>query len=138
MVVTFYEKDGSTVICTVPEHFLVTSTGMISKTFTFYLLNDTDYNNVMGMCENAEQYMAERTPLKGGILFADKSPSQENTIKILDPSGIHTGFGILNGYDLEIPPGMGDNLKTVSMHLVWIGASLGTEIRDGVYKITRS
>lgn len=134
----FKEKDGTTAICSISDSCAVEVEGKISKTFRFMLTSSAEYNNLISMCDNTEPYFAKRTPMKGAILFVDKSPSQGNTIKIVDPRGIDTGYGIIENFKPDILPGHGDVVRTFELTLLWIGSSLGSEIQSGVYKITLS
>jgi hypothetical protein len=132
----FYKKDGTTLLFSIADVCEVSTTGKISKTFRFGLEKSTDYDNLLTMCNNAESYYAKRTPMKSAILFVDNSPSQGNTIKIVDPRGIDTGYGIIENFTPGILPGCGDAVRTFELKMMWIGSSLGTEILPGVYKIT--
>jgi hypothetical protein len=131
----FYKKNGTTFLFSVPDVCEVSTMGKISKTFKFGLESSIDYNNLLALCANVESYFVNRTPMKGAILFVDNSPSQGNTIKIVDPHGINTGYGIIESFTPNILPGCGNLVRTFELKMMWIGASLGTEISSGVYKV---
>lgn len=133
---TFYKKDGSTIITTISDYTQVDVNGKISKTFYFFLTSQAEYNNLLSLCRNVESYFVERTPLKGAILFVDKSPNQQNTIKISDPQGVFTGFGILESFTPIRPPGFSEGGLEFEITLLWMGDMIGDEIQEGVYKIT--
>jgi len=134
----FYKKDGVTEICTIPAHVQVEQAGNLEKRFKFMLLNETDYDMLLAMCRNAEPANCSRTTLKEGMMWVDRSPLQSNTVRVVDPDGINSGYGIVYDYNLQRVPSSGDSFFLFELVLLWMGKSLGIELNDGVYRIDSS
>jgi len=132
---TFYEKDGETEILTVPGYVSVRAEGNAERILKFMLTDEADYAALMAMCANAEPYYSSRVSLKCGELFVDKSPSQMNTIKVVDPDAVNSGFGILYDHQPQRIAGMGDHTWLFELTLLWMGDTLGDELEDGVFVI---
>ena len=134
----FYRKDGITEICSVPDICTVERRGKQNKILRFMLTNSGDYNNLMWMCRYVDQARAHRTSLNGMIIFADTSPDQSNTIKVIDPNGDETGYGIIESFTPEQIAGTKYHAFTFELSLLWIGETLGEEIDNGVYKVIQA
>jgi len=131
----FYKKDGVTPICSIPDVCEVIRSGKYAKTLRFMLTDEADYDALMAMCANVDPARARRTALRDAVIFSDTSLGQLNTIKVVDPHGEETGYGIIESFT----PGQADGTKyhafTFEFTLLWIGSTLGEEINTGVYKV---
>lgn len=137
--VRFKDYNESVIANCSDSHLISIDFGDISmRTFNFHVLSQTDYdvfNESLGIYGNS--YYSELNYLKGAKVIVDKSPVKTNTIYVENHNNasIYDGWGVLSSYNENVGSGRSQYNVIISMSFYWLGASQGTEIQNGVYRI---
>ncbi len=107
--------------------------GVVSRSFVWILEGRTDFEKLIDVCRFAEPAYSSRTPQRASFVYRDKSPGETNTVRIVDPRGIETGYYIL----IDCAPlrdiSLGGALEFgVTAH--WLGSVLPPEPVPGLYR----
>jgi len=107
--------------------------GVVSRSFVWVLEDRVDFEKLIDVCRFAEPSYSSRTPQRASFVYRDKSPGETNTVRIMDPRNIETGYYIL----IDCAPlrdiTLGGALEFgVTAH--WLGPTLPPEPIPGLYR----
>ena len=107
--------------------------GVVSRSFVWILEGRTDFEKLIDVCRFAEPAYSSRTPQRASFIYRDKSPGEMNTVRIVDPRGIETGYYILMSCAPLRDISLGGALECgITAH--WLGNVLPPEPIPGLYR----
>lgn len=129
-----YAKDGITLRAQIRAVLKAAPyEGVVSRTFTWILEGRTDFERLISICRFAEPAYSSRTPQRGSFVYRDKSPGESNTIRIVDPRGIETGYFLLTACNPLRDISLGGTLE-FEVTAYWLGGTLPPEPIPGLYR----
>ncbi len=69
--------------------------GVVSRSFVWLVKDRDGFDRLIDVCRFAEPDYSSRTPQRASAIYRDKSPGAMNTVLIVDPRGIETGYYLL-------------------------------------------
>lgn len=108
--------------------------GVVSRSFVWILEGRPDFDLLVDICRFAEPAYSARTPQRSSAIYRDKSPGAMNTVRIVDPLGIETGYYLL----LDCAPlrdiSLGGALE-FGITAYYLGQTIPSEPMSGMYRM---
>lgn len=107
--------------------------GVVSRSFVWLIADREGFDRLIDVCRFAEPGYSSRTPQRASFVYRDKSPGETNTVRIVDPRGIETGYYLL----IDCTPVRDISLAGAlefELTAYWLGGTLPPEPISGLYR----